>query len=114
VCEEPVRYRSDDPLFVRYEAAVTNVVAARGSTLWAGPVLDADPPGCDRVLDRVLQHPVRAGRAAAMFWRNAATWESEVEDAPHLIDRLQALEGDDPAQDVMWDLRQTAWAKRAG
>ena len=41
VCEEPVRYRSDDPLFARYEAAVTAVVAARGATLWAGPVLDA-------------------------------------------------------------------------
>ena len=41
---EPVRYRSDDPLFARYEAAVTAVVAARGATLWAGPVLDVDPP----------------------------------------------------------------------
>ena len=33
VCEEPVRYRSDDPLFARYEEAVTAVVAARGATL---------------------------------------------------------------------------------
>jgi SAM-dependent methyltransferase len=114
VCEEPVRYRSDDPLFVRYEGAVTNVVAARGATLWAGPVLDTDPPGCDRVLDRVLEHPVRAGRAAAMFWRNAATWESEVADAPDLIDRLRALEAADPARDVIWELRQTAWIKRPG
>ena len=114
VCEEPVRYRSDDPSFVRYEAAVTDVVAARGATLWAGPVLDADPPGCDRILDCVLEHPVRVGRAAAMFWRNAATWETEVADAPDLIDRLQALEAADPALDVMWELRQTAWVKRAG
>jgi SAM-dependent methyltransferase len=114
VCEEPVRYRSDDPLFVRYEAAVTAVVAARGATLWAGPVLDADPPGCDRVLDRVVEHPVRAGRAAAMFWRNAATWESEVADAPDLIERLRALEAADPAEDVMWELRQTVWVRRAG
>ena len=71
VCEEPVRYRSDDPLFARYEEAVTAVVAARGATLWAGPVLDHDPPGCVRLFDRVVEHPVRAGRAAAMFWRNA-------------------------------------------
>ena len=31
VCEEPVRYRSADPLFARYEDAVTAVVAARGA-----------------------------------------------------------------------------------
>ncbi len=55
VCEEPVRYRSDDPLFTRYEAAVTAVVAARGATLWAGPVLDLDPRQCERVLDRVVR-----------------------------------------------------------
>jgi len=114
VCEEPVRYRSDDPLFVRYEAAVTAVVAARGATLWAGPVLDADPPACDRVLDRIVEHPVRVGRAAAMFWRNAVTWESEVADAPDLIERLRALEASDPADDVTWELRQTVWVKRAG
>jgi trans-aconitate 2-methyltransferase len=114
VCEEPVRYRSDNPLFERYEAAVTAVVAARGATLWAGPVLDTDPPGCDRVLDRVSEHPVRAGRAAAMFWRNAATWESEVADAPDLIEQLRALEAADPAEDVRWELRQTAWVKAAG
>lgn len=113
VCEEPVRYRSDDPLFVRYEAAVTAVVAARGATLWAGPVLDADPPGCERVLDRVVEHPVRKGRAAAMFRRNAATWESEVADAPDLIERLGALEADDPDDHVVWELRQTAWVRLA-
>jgi trans-aconitate 2-methyltransferase len=36
VCEEPVRYRSENPLFVRYESAVTGVVGARGATLWGG------------------------------------------------------------------------------
>jgi hypothetical protein len=112
VCEEPVRYRSDDPLFARYEAAVTHVVAARGATLWAGPVLDEDPPGCARVLDRVVEHPVRAGRAAAMFWRNAATWGSEVSDASDLLEPLRALERADPDVDVMWELRQTVFTKR--
>jgi SAM-dependent methyltransferase len=112
VCEEPVRYRSDDPLFARYEAAVTGVVAARGATLWAGPVLDQDPPGCARVFDRVVEHPVRAGRAAAMFWRNAATWGSEVSDASKLIEPLRALEQADPDVDVMWELRQTVFTKQ--
>ena len=101
VCEEPVRYRSDDPLLARYEAAVTAVVAARGATLWAGPVLDADPHGCVRRLDRVVEHPVRAGRAAAMFWRNAVTWGAEVADAPFLVEHLRALEAEDPEVYVM-------------
>jgi len=112
VCEEPVRYRGDDPLFARYEAAVTGVVAARGATLWAGPVLDRDPPGCVRVLDRVVEHPVRVGRAAAMFWRNAKTWGGEVSDASALVDGLRALEAEDPEEQVMWELRQTVWSRR--
>ena len=44
-CEEPVRYRSADPVFARYEEAVTAIVAARGATLWAGPALDTDRIG---------------------------------------------------------------------
>jgi SAM-dependent methyltransferase len=113
VCEEPVRYLSDDPLFTRYEGAVTAVVAARGATLWAGPVLDRDPPGCERILDRVVEHPVRVGRAAAMFWRNAVTWGDEVEDAETLIERLRRLEADDPDDDVRWEIRQTVWSRTA-
>jgi trans-aconitate 2-methyltransferase len=107
VCEEPVRYRSTDPLFERYEDAVTAVVAARGATLWAGPALDADPPGCRRALDRVVEHPVPAARAAAMFWRNAATWGG----AADLVDALQEIEREQRADTVMWELRQTVWVK---
>lgn len=113
VCEEPVRYRSDDPLFVRYEAAVTAVVAARGATLWAGPALDPDPPGCTRTLDRVVEHPVPTGRAAAMFWRNAVTWSEEVADSVQLIERLRTLEAEDPDEVVLWELRQTVWSRTA-
>jgi SAM-dependent methyltransferase len=113
VCEEPVRYLSDDPLFTRYEAAVTAVVAARGATLWAGPVLDADPPGCVRTLDRVVEHPVRKGRAAAMFWRNAVTWGDEIPNAGELIELLRTLEADDPDEQVRWEIRQTVWSRTA-
>ena len=113
VCEEPVRYQSDDPLFARYEAAVTAVVAARGATLWAGPALDSDPPGCARILDRVVEHPVRAGRAAAMFWRNAVAWSNEVADAAQLIEQLRTLAADDPEELVRWEVRQTVWSRTA-
>jgi SAM-dependent methyltransferase len=109
VCEEPVRYVSADPRFDRYERAVTGVVAARGATLWAGPVLDHDPPGCRRVVDRVVEHPVAVTRAAAMFWRNAVTWGGD----PDLVDELRAVERSDRVDTVMWELRQTVWSKDA-
>jgi trans-aconitate 2-methyltransferase len=107
VCEEPVRYRSDDPLFERYEERVTAVVATRGATLWAGPVLDVDPPNCARAIDRVVEHPVPAARAAAMFWRNAATWGGETD----LVEALQAIEASGRSDIVMWEVRQTVWVK---
>ena len=49
-----------------------------------------------------------AGRAAAMFWRNAATWNGD----PDLVDELRALEASDAADIVMWELRQTVWVKK--
>lgn len=107
VCEEPVRYQSDDPVFARYEDAVTAVVAARGATLWAGPVLDTDPPGCRRALDRVVEHPVPAVRAAAMFRRNAVAWGGDGD----LVEALHDIERSDRTDLVMWELRQTVWAK---
>jgi trans-aconitate 2-methyltransferase len=107
VCEEPVRYRSDDPVFARYEEVVTAVVAAQGATLWAGPALDDDPPRCRRVLDRVVEHPVPAARAAAMFWRTAATWGGEAD----LVDALREIERADRREVVLWELRQPVWIK---
>jgi SAM-dependent methyltransferase len=106
VCEEPVRYRSDRELFARYERVVTKVVAERGGTLWAGPALDTDPSGCHRALDRVVEHPVAASRAAGMFWRNAATWGGDAD----MIDALQGVERDGGA-DIVWEIRQTVWVK---
>ena len=112
VCEEPVRYHGRDPLWAEYETMVEGVVAARGASLRAAPVLDADPDGCERAIDRVVEHPVRAGRAAAMFWRNATVWGDEVAGAADMVDRLRALERADPDDVVMWELRQTVWSRR--
>jgi len=114
VCEEPVRYLSDNPVFRRYERDVTRVVAARGGTLWAGDVLDDELARCTRALDRVIHHPVRLGRAAAMFWRHAATWGAEIDGADELIPYLRELESADPPDHVIWELRQVAWVKWTG
>ena len=91
-----MRYRSDDPLFARYEDAVTAVVAARGATLWAGPALDPIRPAACACSTGWSSTRCRAGRAAAMFWRNAATWGDEIDDVPELIERLRAVEAADP------------------
>jgi SAM-dependent methyltransferase len=116
VCEEPVRYRSDNPSFLAYEDIVTEVVAATGSTLWAPTALDDGPPDCDRVLDRVIEHPVPAARAAAMFWRNAVQWRDRApgKDVDALIERFQELELSGANEPVMWELRQVAFRKRHG
>ena len=63
VCEEPVRYRSDDALFAALRSGGDRGRRRLGAaTLWAGPALDDDPPGCRRVLDRIVEHPVTAAR----------------------------------------------------
>jgi hypothetical protein len=72
-------------------------------------VLDDDPPSCRRVVDRVVEHPVAATRAAAMFWRNAVTWGGD----PALVDELRAVERSDRLDTVTWELRQTVWSKNA-
>jgi SAM-dependent methyltransferase len=114
VCEEPVRYRSDDPYFREYEEAVTAVVAGAGATLWAASTFDDDPPSCDRVLDRVVEHPVPAARAAGMFWRNAVQWQDRAPRAAALIDHFQARESAGDAEMVTWELRQVVFRKRPG
>ena len=61
VSEEPVRYRSDDPLFARYEDTVTAVVAARSDALGRA-ALDRDPPGCARARPRGRASGARGAR----------------------------------------------------
>ena len=79
-------------VLVGFTAFAAAVVAARGATLWAGPALDHDPPQCERIIDRVVEHPVPAARAAAMFWRNAVTWGGD----PTLVHALRRIEGTAP------------------
>ena len=74
VCEEPVRYRSDDPWFARVRESGDRGGRGNGATLGAGT--------CSTTIRRVaigssiacVEHPVPARAAAAMFWRNAVQW----------------------------------------
>jgi hypothetical protein len=59
------------------------------------------------VVDRIVEHPVPAARAAAMFWRNAVTCGGD----PALVDASRRIERDGTDDVVMWELRQTGWVK---
>jgi hypothetical protein len=47
-----------------------------------------------------------------MFWRNAMTWGADDPEALELVARFRAVEADDPPDDLIWEMRQTVWAKR--
>jgi SAM-dependent methyltransferase len=98
VCEEPVRYRSDDELFRRYEAVVTAVVAKRGGTLWAAPVLDRDPPAT-----ALTGSSTRKACRLSRVRRNAWPWRRGA-DAADLIGEAAQPQRRSHAQDV--ELRQ--------
>jgi trans-aconitate 2-methyltransferase len=114
VCEEPVGYTSDDAWFAQYEETVTEVVAATGATLWAAGALDEVPENCERVLDRVLEHPVTKARAAGMFWRNAAQWRDRTPNGDALVEHFRAVEATGSDDVVTWKMRQIVFKKRRG
>jgi SAM-dependent methyltransferase len=74
VLEEPERIETDDAVFRRYLRATDAAVAARGATMFAGPLVHAATQPLDNVvIDRVAIHPVTTGDAATMFALNLAT-----------------------------------------
>jgi SAM-dependent methyltransferase len=119
VLEETESIRTEDPVFARYEQLSVARVARAGSEMYAGPairaVLDADPLGADLLLDRVLDLDVTVGQAAALFWRNLATWGHDAVDQDRITepDRAALLgarserEGDDSPGPFVWGHHQT-------
>ena len=74
--------------------------------MWAASAFDDDPPSCERVLDRVVEHPVPAARAAGMFWRNAVQWQDRARTRAALIEHFRRREQAGDTENVMWELRQ--------
>ena len=78
VLEETGLIASDDPDFAQYEALVRARVGGSGAIMYAGPLIVANLPGDLEVLvDRAITLDITAGQAAAMFWRNLATWGAQ-------------------------------------
>ena len=106
VCEEPVRYRSDDPLFARYEE-IGHRGRRRDAARRSGPrrprrTTRRAANACSTASSSI---PVPAARAAAMFWRNAVQWRDRTSPtATALIEHFRALRaaGHDD-ETVMWE-----------
>jgi SAM-dependent methyltransferase len=117
VLEETESISSADPVFARYEELSVARVAHAGADVYAGPAvraaLDALPG--DVVLDRVLTLDLTAGEAAAMFWRNLATWGHDAvaqglitePDRAALLSALRDREDDPTRGRFTWTHHQT-------
>jgi SAM-dependent methyltransferase len=115
--EETERIASTDPWFGRYEELSNARVAAAGANVYAGTDITAAIPATVAVVvDRVIDLDPTAGQAAAMFWRNLATWGADAVTQglitepdraallAHLRDRVE-----DPTRGLFtWTHHQTA------
>jgi hypothetical protein len=85
--------------------------------MYAGPAIRAALPvdGASIAVDRVLTLDVTAGEAAALFWRNLATWGQEAvaagllaePDRVALLDHLRHRVDDDTRGLFTWTHHQT-------
>ena len=118
VCEEPVRYRSDDPC-----SAATRRPSPRSSPRPArrcGPRRRSthDPTGLRTRARPRRRASVPAARAAAMFWRNAVQWRTgrarrrRADRAASATPSSRPETRDEP---VMWrDCVRSSFRKRPG
>ncbi len=115
VCEEPVDYRGDDPVFARATRRWSNQSLPRTAPTCAPPPRSTPTlPGAND--SSTASSSTRCRRAGpprcsgAMRRCGATTGPARVE----IVDGLRAIERDDPDADVRWRLRQTVWSRRAG
>lgn len=122
VVEDVESIDTTDEVFASYLRAVGRLVASRGATLVAGPLVTAvaDPGGARRVRDRVVAHPVPAQQAARLFLLNLEVW-SQAPDAVRELDasRLSTLRAGltdrlTASGVVTWHIRQVVWTRGPG
>jgi trans-aconitate 2-methyltransferase len=115
--EEVESIQSRDEAFRRYLDVVDGVVASKGATMLAGPLVatSPDPDGAKRIHDTVVEHHVPASAAAAMFRLNLTVWRDDPA-VSHLAGdgTLDSIDEDlqqrlDTTAPVTWCIRQTAW-----
>lgn len=115
VLEESGLIASDDADFAAYEQLVRTRIDHAGAVLYAGPLIAPNlPTDLSVVVDRAITVDLTAGEAAAMFWRNLATWGHDAvsvgliseSDRQGLLGRLRAREADPTRGVLTWTHHQ--------
>ncbi len=108
---------TDDDVFREYlDDVALAVIRAQGGALFVGPPLHEapDPPGVERVHDRVAAFTPPAIETARVFAMNLAVLadRGEVAACPSLAAALDAIAtGTRAAEPVRWRVRQLAWER---
>jgi SAM-dependent methyltransferase len=115
VVEESGLIASDDADFAAYERLVRGRIHHVGAIMYAGPLIAPNlPKDLMVVVDRAIPVDLAAGEAAAMFWRNLATWGHDAvsvgliseSDREGLLARLRAREADTTRGVLAWTHHQ--------
>jgi trans-aconitate 2-methyltransferase len=116
--DEPEVVETDEPMFVNYLDQVARAVIAReGAELYVGPRLHAmaDPPGSERIVDRVVAFTPDVAMTAAVFAVNLQVLveRGELSPRPDLSEPLEAVVAGEPAPAPTWRVRQVAFRSNA-
>ncbi len=113
--------RTDDPTLRRYLTMLSSLLAARGSSLAAGPVVDKFDGGRDgrKRTSVVRVHPVPVALAAELFALNFATWREDPfvrdrhsrEDLDGLESALGDLAKGRSEATITWGMRQVTFER---
>lgn len=114
--------RTDEPVLAHYLDLVTELVAAHGSAMFAGPSVSALEPSLvgRRISSQVREWPVPVSQAAEMFAVNLSVWNDDPvvsryiaspEEIADLADGLEELANGRTGGRIGWGLRQVVFER---
>jgi hypothetical protein len=114
--------RTDEPVLAHYLDLVTELVAAHGSSMFAGPAISALEPSLvgHRRSSEVREWPVPVSEAAEMFAVNLSVWNDDPvvshsiaspEELSGLADGLEELSNGQAEGRIVWGLRQVVFER---
>jgi SAM-dependent methyltransferase len=123
VLEEVEWIHTDGDVFARYLSIVEAMLASEGQSLYIGGALAAapDPASLERCVSKLVEFPVFAARAAALFSLNAEVWrdhpfvmknvgEGAMTELERALVRLR--DAAEPGPSIVWGLRQLIFRRR--
>ncbi len=114
--------RTDEPVLAHYLDLVTELVAAHGSAMFAGPSVSTLEPSLvgRRISNEVREWPVPVSEAAEMFAVNLSVWNDDPvvshyiaspEELSDLADGLEELANGRAGGRIVWGLRQVVFER---